>query len=416
MLKQIKFLTCQVLSVLFMLVIAVGLFAPVTQSVSINDLSIIDVKCLFEGEPKDYSNPTDKCTANESLVSRIINFLASLAIPLAIVVIMWGGYQYFIGGVDGKSSGQKAIQSAVIGLVIVTLAQFFVNSIFKGPTPVINNQGVLNPVGIISFLGVIRNLLVQLAGAIAILVIIYGGYKYFFSGLDWEKEDGAKSIRNGVIGLLIVFLASAAFDLASKISSDIVAAGGSNTGGDILSKIINELGLPILNNLTDAFLTMASIVAILVIIYGGYKYFFAGVDFAKEDGLKNIRNGVIGLVAVLLAKAVVALIQLILPAVKNGVADPNFNFTPGNLFQVQPLLTAAGVLIGQLLIPASSAFALFFLVLGAWFWITSNGDEKQIDKARKAVRNSVIGLIILLLSATMVQFVAFIAQNVNLKP
>lgn len=421
------------INLVFLVVIAFSLLglitSPITNAASISDFSVIDIKCLFEGETKDYAATVNsgsggaKCTSQESLIGRIIDFLVTLAIPLAIIVIIWGGYQYFLGGFDGKTNGQKAIQSAVIGVTIVLLAQFFVKTVFSGTDPIITAQGQFNANGVISFLGIIRNFLVTIAGAIAVLVIIWGGYKYFFSGLDWDKEDGAKSIRNGVIGLAIVFLASSAFDLSTRVSKDIVAASSAtNNTGNALTLAINSIGVPILNNLTDVFLTIASLVAVLTIIYGGYKYFFAGVDIAKEDGLKSIRNGIIGLVAILLARVIVEIVKLVLPATKSGqngvvVANDQFKFENGQLvgLNIQALINAISVIIGNVLIPASSAFAVFFLVLGAWFWITSNGDEKTLDKARKAIRNSIIGLIILLLSATIVQFVAYIAQNVSLK-
>lgn len=53
----------------------------------------------------------------------------------------------------------------------------------------------------------IINQLLGLAGIVAILFLIIGGYQYIFSGASEESaEKGKKTLTNAVIGLIIVVL------------------------------------------------------------------------------------------------------------------------------------------------------------------------------------------------------------------
>jgi hypothetical protein len=69
--------------------------------------------------------------------------------------------------------------------------------------------------------------------------------------------------------------------------------------------------------------------------------------------------------------------------------------------------------INGFLIPLSSVVALLFFVLGGYYWMTSNGDEKQVEKAKDAIKNAVIGLVVTLVSATVVQMIIYFV-NANL--
>ena len=50
----------------------------------------------------------------------------------------------------------------------------------------------------------------------------------------------------------------------------------------------------------------------------------------------------------------------------------------------------------------AAVLVLFFLVLGAFNWITSGGDKEKIAGARKTIVNALIGLAILALSVVIV--------------
>ncbi len=48
---------------------------------------------------------------------------------------------------------------------------------------------------------------------------------------------------------------------------------------------------------------------------------------------------------------------------------------------------------------------LIFLIWGGILWITSQGDEEKVKKARKTLTYAIIGIVVILLSAVIIQFV-----------
>ena len=408
-----------VFGLIITLSVSLSLFNPVTYTAeqTLETLNVLAIKCLF---------PSALNCGGTSLTENLLSFFQIAALPLAVIVITWGGYQYLIGSVDGKSDGRRAITSAVIGLVVVTLGNFAVSLIFRGGNgapPLIGEGGKLNAEGLIKFLEIIKNFLVTISIVIAVVAMMWSGYKFFFSSLDWEKETGIKGIRNSGIGLVVIFLASSVFDLAKTTGETIaksntlgqIKADGANGGLNVLGQ---QIFIPLLTNASNILITLSSVLAIIVVIYSGYKYFFAGADWVKEDGLKGIRNGVIGLIVVLTTKVILTAIDSVFvirdAATKESTTLLTLQDGVFKDLRLSSFLNLVKAVVGGIAIPISSAVALFFLVLGGWFWITSNGDAKQIEKAQNAIKNAIIGLIVLLLATTITSLVTYFAFNIDL--
>ena len=60
---------------------------------------------------------------------------------------------------------------------------------------------------------------------------------------------------------------------------------------------------------------------------------------------------------------------------------------------------SAAMVIGILL-------SLFYLVYGGFYWLQSKGDKEKLDKARRIILNSIIGLIVMALSMVIVSFIS----------
>jgi hypothetical protein len=86
-----------------------------------------------------------------------------------------------------------------------------------------------------------------------------------------------------------------------------------------------------------------------------------------------------------------------------NVGAPAYTGVPGAYAQ-----TNIGVLIARVLNAVLSVLGIVFvalLVYAGFLWMTAAGNEAQIDKAKKIMTASVIGLIIILASWSIAKFV-----------
>jgi len=118
-----------------------------------------------------------------SIFFKIKNWVYKLVLPGLLFVLSWpliGKAAFGSGGVRG-------------GLVDVSQP-------FSGVSPSnINNAGDL-----ITF---IIEILLYIAGGIAVVFVIIGGYQYLTSGGNEEQaEKGRKTVTNAIIGVVIVVL------------------------------------------------------------------------------------------------------------------------------------------------------------------------------------------------------------------
>ena len=92
--------------------------------------------CLSQGSGLDASID-DGCTATDTdtgtqkiqdIVTLVVNIFSVIVGIVAVIMIIWGGFKYITSGGDSSnvSSAKNTIIYAIIGLVVVALAQFIV--------------------------------------------------------------------------------------------------------------------------------------------------------------------------------------------------------------------------------------------------------------------------------------------------
>ncbi len=76
-------------------------------------------------DPGDTSTGTQKI---QDIVTLIVNIFSVIVGIVAVIMIIWGGFKYITSGGDSGNitSAKNTIIYAIIGLVIVALAQFLV--------------------------------------------------------------------------------------------------------------------------------------------------------------------------------------------------------------------------------------------------------------------------------------------------
>jgi hypothetical protein len=223
----------------------------------------------------------------------IIDFLTSLALPLATLVIIWGGYQYFLGGFDQKANGKKAITSAIIGLALIYGVGFITTTVKSVLTPGSGTNGPFNFQPIIDIATSLAENLTTLAAFVAVLVIVWGGYQFFFSSLPGGKANGRETIQNGILGLVAVLLANPIIALIESIVSN------PTTEKLFDSQPVIKFIISFLNNFL---IPISTVVTVVFFVVGGYYYLTSGAnDGNAKKGRDIIQNAIIGLIIVLTA-------------------------------------------------------------------------------------------------------------------
>ena len=62
-----------------------------------------------------------------TLISKVINTLLAILAGIAVLVIIYGGFKYILGGDAGAKEAKSIITGAVVGLIIILLAYAIVN-------------------------------------------------------------------------------------------------------------------------------------------------------------------------------------------------------------------------------------------------------------------------------------------------
>lgn len=120
--------------------------------------------------------------------------------------------------------------------------------------------------------------------------------------------------------------------------------------------------------------------------------------------LKNIFAPVIAITAPFVAKA-----ATISNAERCAKFKEGFSTGSGNIAEGAPFFCNASdaiMFVINYILVISGSVTILFLVVGGFWYVTSAGNEEQAEKARKIIINSVIGLVVILMSAAIVRIVA----------
>ena len=141
------------------------------------------------------------------VIYTIINVILSFLAVLFIGLIIYGGYLWmFSGGDSGKvENARKTIVNASLGLIIILLAGGINKMILDIFEKEDYDSHLLTDVSVMDVVIRIINIALSFFGVFFILMLIYGGYRWMFSGGDSNKVDSArKIIIHAVIGAVVV--------------------------------------------------------------------------------------------------------------------------------------------------------------------------------------------------------------------
>lgn len=296
------------------------------------------------------ANGQSGMTASElfQLIFNVIQDLIPIVIGLAVLVFLWGVLSYVISKEDtGKSDGKKYMLWGIIALTVMVFVWGFVNflqrSIFEqDPTrppqqeidqlqqiPEIENVspggGNRLEVLINDFLGIISDI-IPIIILLAVLVFLWGVFKYSFFEGGKNKEDAKSLMIWGVIALTVMaflwgfvrILQETAFrntdpssmsesaDAVKSLSEQPKIEGGSenvSAGGIGVNKSIN-----LLREIIQISIPYLISLAILIFIWGVFKYVISENPKEKSSAAQFIGWG---LVLLLIMSATWAFVRII---------------------------------------------------------------------------------------------------------
>ncbi len=298
----------------------------------------------------------------------------------------------------------------ILGLFFLIVGLFFTFnqiSVFTTERVNINNLNILGIKCVFpgqtgcdsgdSLFGNVINFVVSAAPYLAGLVIAWGGYQYFFGALANSQADGKKTIIAGSIGLIIV--------LTSQVFRSVIERTISVTDGQ--GTFTAQPVIELFGQASDFLYFGVGMISVFVFIIGGYQYLTSALPGEQKNGMKAIQAGVSGLLVVILARPIQNFIQT------------TFNFTPdgsGNgtlVFSQEAILKLARDFFAGFAIPVSTVVTIFFIVVGGYYYITG----QDIEKGKKSIINAFIGLLIIILSSTIVALLSFfIPDNIITPP
>ena len=141
MFKEIKSrLTVLIASILFLMPIAVPATVAAAAAASITDCTGIE-NCITAGADKTGS--ADSGTADEkvtNIIKLVINTFSWVVGIISVIMIIIGGLKYITSGGEGTNitGAKNTILYAIIGLVVVALAQIVVQFVLSNVTATSN--------------------------------------------------------------------------------------------------------------------------------------------------------------------------------------------------------------------------------------------------------------------------------------
>lgn len=131
------------IKLLVLSVLAMGLFvAPVTAFAATTSSDIQNGLCsgadLKFGSSSCAAGQADESKLN-TLIAKIINIVSVIVAVVAVVMIIVGGFKYITSGGDSSNvtGAKNTILYAIIGLVVVALAQFIVKFVLNTSNSVV---------------------------------------------------------------------------------------------------------------------------------------------------------------------------------------------------------------------------------------------------------------------------------------
>ena len=242
---------------------------------------------------------------------------------------------------------------------------------------------------IVSAVSLIIKQLTLLVDVLATLMIVAAGLKLIYRAADDQMEAAKRTIAGSAVAVMLVHLTPRFVDAFYGQSG---AAGATVLEGNV-SEGARVLSAEVLGIVAWAEVIVAT-AAVLTIIISGLK---AIVNYGDESGVQQLYRTVFAVVAGILLVVLKRIIVATFGLPTEGIG------LPGSPNISRAIAKGVDIVEGLLLFTALVAVAV--IVYGGITMILSIGKEDQFGNAKNLVIRVSIGLVVILVSLMLVQFV-----------
>jgi cytochrome bd-type quinol oxidase subunit 2 len=184
----------------------------------------------------------------------------------------------------------------------------------------ISATGLCNPTPFSDFSALISSVMKFFGIAVglqAIIAVVFAGFKMIISQGNSEEVETAKAaLQWALLGMLLIFCSFA------LVYATSVFIGASDVNTNIDNPIRDNVTNPVransflvfLESLLTNFLTIAGLIALLMIMVNGFRYITAGGNNEQTESAKSgLQWAVIGLIVIALAYTIVQATAKLLP-------------------------------------------------------------------------------------------------------
>ncbi len=144
----------------------------------------------------------------EDLVNRIAGWIFTIAIPLAVIMIIWSGVLFMTAAGDENkvTTARKALTWSIVGLAIAIIGKGFTTLISDILSPV-GGGANLTSQGVVTVLNNLANWIFSLAIVLAVIMIIWAGVLFMTASGSEEKITKArKALIWSLVGVAIAIV------------------------------------------------------------------------------------------------------------------------------------------------------------------------------------------------------------------
>lgn len=215
---------------------------------------------------------------------------------------------------------------------------------------------------------------------LAVIFLIISGYMYLTArGSDDQIEKAKKATQFTVMGIVILSTASI---IVTTITQSI------NPTGFDSAPIVT-----LADHIVGILYSVVMVITVLFLIISGFQFITARGDEEQiGKAKKSVMFSVIGLVIMNLAYLVVGAFF----APENGEIVPRIDANKMVEIIVQ---------VSKVLLSVVGFIAILLLIFNGFSYITSRGEEEQMNKAKSGIVAAIIGLVIIVFSYSLVSIV-----------